>query len=94
VDADVPANERRHTERIERGKEMKEHFCPAEQSMITYQGECSWCGEREALAQTQQPVAVYGYCPQCGAKGVMRERRPNGNDKCANGHTYPSRLYA
>ena len=106
---------------------MKEHFCPAEQSIITYQGECSWCGEREALAQTQEPVpppwwpavenilteyglqaidfvadfkqalaqtqelvAVYGYCPECGAKGVMRERRPNGNDKCANGHTYPS----
>ena len=38
----------------------------------------------------QEPVAVYGYCPECGAKGVMRERRPNGNDKCANGHTYPS----
>ena len=35
---------------------MKEHFCPAEQSTITYQGECSWCGEREALAQTQEPV--------------------------------------
>ena len=44
----------------------------------------------KALAQTQEPVAVYGYCPECGAKGVMRERRPNGNDKCANGHTYPS----
>ena len=42
-------------------------------------------------AQLEQvPVAVYGYCPQCGAKGAMRERRPNGNDKCANGHTYPS----
>jgi hypothetical protein len=34
---------------------MKEHFCPAEQSIITYQGECSWCGEKEALAQTQEP---------------------------------------
>jgi len=41
----------------------------------------------------QEPVAVYGYCPQCGAKGVMRERRPNGNDKCANGHTYPSSVF-
>jgi hypothetical protein len=69
---------------------MKEHFCPAEQSTITYQDQCNWCGEREALAQTQELVAVYGYCPECGAKGVMRERRPNGNDKCANGHTYPS----
>ena len=37
------------------------------------------------------PEAVYGYCPTCGAKGAMRERRPNGNDKCENGHTYPSR---
>ena len=44
----------------------------------------------EAAQPEQEPVAVYGYCPECGAKGVMRERRPNGNDKCANGHTYPS----
>ena len=36
---------------------MKEHFCPVEQSTITYQGKCNWCGEREALAQTQEPVA-------------------------------------
>lgn len=32
----------------------------------------------------------YGFCPICGSKGVMRERRPNGNDKCANGHSYKS----
>lgn len=38
----------------------------------------------------QESVAVYGYCPECGAKGVIRERRPNGNDKCTNGHTYSS----
>jgi hypothetical protein len=38
---------------------MKEHFCPAEQSMITYQGECNWCGEQEALAQTQEPHGWY-----------------------------------
>jgi hypothetical protein len=35
--------------------------------------------------------ATYGYCSRCGASGVSRERRPNGNDKCANGHTYPSK---
>ena len=47
---------------------------------------------RQAIAEAekQEPVAVYGYCPECGAKGVMRERRPNGNDKCSNGHVYPS----
>jgi hypothetical protein len=43
-----------------------------------------------AELESQEPVAVYGYCPECGAKGVMRERRPDGNDKCANGHTYQS----
>lgn len=36
------------------------------------------------------PGAVYGYCPQCGAPGEMRERRPNGNDRCQRGHKYPS----
>lgn len=34
---------------------------------------------------------VYGYCPKCGAPGKQRERRPNGNDICENGHEYPSR---
>lgn len=33
---------------------------------------------------------VYGYCPRCGAAGVARERRPDGNDTCKNGHIYPS----
>lgn len=26
---------------------MKEHFCPAEQSMIAFEKECNWCGESE-----------------------------------------------
>jgi hypothetical protein len=34
--------------------------------------------------------APYGYCPKCGAEGYSRERRPDGDDKCAKGHTYPS----
>jgi hypothetical protein len=35
--------------------------------------------------------SAYGYCPKCGAKGVTRERRPNGDDRCENGHKYPSK---
>jgi hypothetical protein len=31
------------------------------------------------------------YCPQCGAPGVYRERRQNGNDRCQNDHVYPSK---
>lgn len=33
---------------------------------------------------------MYGICPKCGQEVVGRERRPNGNDVCAGGHTYPS----
>lgn len=32
----------------------------------------------------------YGYCSKCGARGVSRERRINGNDTCENGCVYPS----
>jgi len=35
-------------------------------------------------------TAPYGYCPVCEAPGRDRERRPNGNDTCYKGHTYPS----
>ena len=35
--------------------------------------------------------APYGYCPICTAPGKERERRANGDDRCENGHTYPSR---
>ena len=34
--------------------------------------------------------APYGYCTVCAAPGEERERRQNGNDRCGNGHTYPS----
>ncbi len=36
-------------------------------------------------------MSSYGNCPKCGTEGVARERRPNGNDRCGNGHTYPSK---
>jgi hypothetical protein len=26
---------------------MKQHFCPAEQSMVAFEKECNWCGEQE-----------------------------------------------
>lgn len=35
-------------------------------------------------------LPAFGYCPTCGAPGVGRERRPDGNDTCQNGHEYPS----
>jgi hypothetical protein len=26
---------------------MKEHYCPVDKTVISYEGECSWCGEKE-----------------------------------------------
>lgn len=40
---------------------------------------------------TRNVNAGYGWCPKCGATGTTRERRPNGDDICADGHKYPSR---
>jgi hypothetical protein len=34
---------------------------------------------------------AYGVCPECGSLCAERERRPNGNDRCRNGHVYPSK---
>lgn len=34
--------------------------------------------------------APYGYCPYCDQPGISRERRLDGNDRCSNGHIYPS----
>jgi hypothetical protein len=34
--------------------------------------------------------APFGYCPECHAKGLKREKRFNGNDTCQNGHVYKS----
>lgn len=26
---------------------MKTHYCPADHTVISYEGECNWCGEKE-----------------------------------------------
>lgn len=44
-----------------------------------------------ADAVANDEAAPYGYCPQCGAKGLIRERRMDGNTRCENGHVYPSK---
>lgn len=36
-------------------------------------------------------TSIFGYCPKCNGRGITRERRLDGNDRCENGHVYPSR---
>lgn len=47
---------------------------------------------RAAPTMPQEPrtSSPYGFCPVCGCEGVLRERRPDGDDICAAGHRYPS----
>jgi hypothetical protein len=35
--------------------------------------------------------SIYGFCPICNGNVISRERRPNGDDRCINGHSFPSR---
>ena len=35
-------------------------------------------------------ISEYGYCPICCSATKARERRPDGDDICENGHKYPS----
>ena len=51
----------------------------------------SYGARQAALEAKDEPVANYGYCPVCGAKGTSRERHPDGNTTCVNGHKYKSR---
>jgi ssDNA-binding Zn-finger/Zn-ribbon topoisomerase 1 len=44
----------------------------------------------ESATATGEKASPYGNCPECGAAGKMREKRPNGNDICENGHKYAS----
>ena len=29
---------------------MKAHFCPIEKTLMSYEGECNWCGQKEPVA--------------------------------------------
>lgn len=42
---------------------------------------------RNAIESSDESL---GYCPMCNSKGLMREKRPNGYDRCVNGHSYSS----
>ena len=46
---------------------------------------------KAALKANNKSVDFYGYCPICNAKGLSRERHPDGSDVCTNGHIYESK---
>ncbi len=46
---------------------------------------------RKFVEELEGKLAPFGYCPHCGKAAVEREHRSNGNDRCEEGHVYPSR---
>ena len=62
---------------------------------VFHEGQDGWMAlnsiDKIVLSLEDQNEYPYGICPHCGAKGVERERRPDGNDRCSQGHVYPSR---
>lgn len=67
--------------RLERAGEVFEHA--KSEDSFTVQG-----GYAKSKMTPLPPL--YGYCPICLSHGIIRERHPGGNDKCSEGHTYPS----
>jgi hypothetical protein len=47
---------------------MKEHLCPSEQSMITYEGECNWCGERDGSMTQDDVIEMAQECNLIGMR--------------------------
>jgi len=37
---------------------MKQHFCPAEQSMIAFEKECNWCGKLEKITTQDEIIEM------------------------------------
>ncbi len=39
---------------------MKEHLCPVEKALITYDGSCNWCGQKEWVGLTDELIEQMG----------------------------------
>lgn len=75
------------------GRTNRDYFVMTELFVLLHAGS-DVCPESWDRAIPDAPTLVgkayYGFCPICGANGISRERRPNGNDRCSAGHEYPS----
>ena len=40
------------------GVDMKEHFCPVEKTLFTYEGQCNWCGESEESMKQDEIIEM------------------------------------
>ena len=40
---------------------MIEHYCPEEKTLLSFEGECNWCGMLEEPACKDHPDAPHGF---------------------------------
>ena len=52
---------------------MKEHFCPVEQSVIAYEGECNWCGQKEWVGLTNDELTDLFYNTNLGQQSAVAQ---------------------
>ena len=52
---------------------MKEHFCSAEKSLITYEGSCNWCGQKEWVGLTNDELTDLFYNTNLGQQSAVAQ---------------------
>ena len=52
---------------------MKEHFCPVEQAVVSFEVECNWCGEKEMktiIEMAREATGATGTLLTCSLVGI------------------------
>jgi hypothetical protein len=52
---------------------MKEHFCPVEKALISYEGECNWCGQKEWVGLTNDELTDLFYNTNLGQQSAVAQ---------------------
>lgn len=52
---------------------MKEHFCPVEKALITYEGSCNWCGQKEWVGLTNDELTDLFYNTNLGQQSAVAQ---------------------
>jgi hypothetical protein len=52
---------------------MKEHFCPVEKALISYEGSCNWCGQKEWVGLTNDELTDLFYNTNLGQQSAVAQ---------------------
>jgi hypothetical protein len=52
---------------------MKKHFCPVEKALISYEGSCNWCGQKEWVGLTNDELTDLFYNTNLGQQSAVAQ---------------------